>query len=103
MSAVPIYVVDLGGSLYEHLRAQAGLRAARLERAAPNQEPQHARPVAYLIAPGEATHDDVTRLAVENALHLVIDRHGRVLLTPIVMPGDQKLHSLDKALIAEAA
>ena len=48
----------------------------------------------------DALHHEVMAAAVANGLHVVIDRHGKLLVTPILLPGMQKLHAVDKALVA---
>ena len=45
----------------------------------------------------DALLDDVVRDAHARHLHLVIDEHGRALLTSQVLPGQQRLYVLDKA------
>jgi hypothetical protein len=37
----------------------------------------------------EATVFEAAEQAVKQGLHLVIDRHGRALITPVVFPGMQ--------------
>lgn len=48
------------------------------------------------ILPDELTLHEAARQANARHLHLVIDRAGRTLLTPIVFPGMQKIAVLDK-------
>lgn len=43
------------------------------------------------IIPNSATVIEAARQANAQHLHLVIDRHGRTLLTPILHPGMQKI------------
>lgn len=40
----------------------------------------------------EATVHEAAEQAVKQGLHLVIDRHGRALITPIVFPGMQVIN-----------
>lgn len=44
-----------------------------------------------ITLPDEATVLEAARQAAASHLHLVIDRDGRTLLTPIVWPGMQKI------------
>lgn len=44
-----------------------------------------------IIVPDDATVVDAANQAAAAHLHLVIDRHGRTLLTPILLPGMQKI------------
>lgn len=41
------------------------------------------------IVADDATVHEAAEQAVKQGLHLVIDRHGRSLITPIVLPGMQ--------------
>ena len=47
--------------------------------------------------PDEALLIDIAQQAVARHLYLVIDRHGKCVLTPQLLPGMQKIHVLDKA------
>lgn len=44
-----------------------------------------------IIVPNEKTVLEAANQAAASNLHLVIDRKGRTLLTPIVLPGMQKI------------
>lgn len=41
------------------------------------------------VVADEATVHEAAEQAVRQGLHLVIDRHGRSLITPVVFPGMQ--------------
>lgn len=47
-----------------------------------------------------ALHHEVMAAAKADGLHVVIDRHGNVVVTPILLPGMQKLHAVDKQAAA---
>lgn len=53
--------------------------------------------------PDELTLHEAATQANAAHLHLVIDRRGRTLLTPIVLPGMQKIAVLDKQAVPVAA
>ena len=56
--------------------------------------------LAYDI-PDEATLYSAACLARTRHLHLVIDRDGQARLTPLVLPGMQKIAVLDKQFAAQ--
>lgn len=55
------------------------------------------------ILPDELTLHEAASQAHAAHLHLVIDRRGRTLLTPIILPGMQKIAVLDKQSALAAA
>lgn len=44
----------------------------------------------------DALLHEVMAAAVARGLYVVIDRHGRALVTPILLPGMQKLYAVEK-------
>lgn len=52
---------------------------------------------------GELLLHQAAQQANASHLHLVIDRHGNTLLTPIMLPGMVKIPIRDKSLAKEAA
>lgn len=44
-----------------------------------------------IIVPGTATLIEAANQAISSHLHLVIDHRGRTLLTPILLPGMQRI------------
>lgn len=48
------------------------------------------------VLPDELTHAEAAQRASTAGLHLVIDRDGNTLITPILLPGMQRMASADK-------
>lgn len=49
-----------------------------------------------IVLSGELTHVEAAQQACTAKLHLVIDREGNTLLTPMLLPGMQRMTSADK-------
>jgi hypothetical protein len=49
---------------------------------------------------GDVLLADVVQQAITRGLRLVIDRHGRTLLTPMMLPGMREICVVDKAMAA---
>lgn len=57
--------------------------------------------ITAAILPDEMLLHDAAQMAVAQHLHLVITRQGTVVLTPILLPGMQKIAVRDKSLLAQ--
>lgn len=55
------------------------------------------------VLPDELTHVEAAERATRAGLHLVIDRDGNTLITPILLPGMQRMASADKQTTPVAA
>jgi hypothetical protein len=49
---------------------------------------------------GDVLLADVVQQAITRGLRLVIDRHGRCVLTPMMLPGMREICVVDKAMAA---